>query len=365
MSIPVDVAILGAGIAGLSVADSCIQKGKTCAIFDISEPGKGTSGAPGMLVNAATGRRAKKAWEAEHGYNHIYSFLHRIKPFSTDSFFEENSVIRPALTGKLAEKFKASLTKYNWPEGWIEWINKDRVDEEYPYIDNEYGALKIKNGLTVNGNFFLKACSNYINSKGVHQIYNQTVEYRFNQKNWLLTDTTGTEIEATYLVDARGYCQTESKEWGFIPFHNIKGQTATFSYSKPLPFSSSISSLGYMAFMKNYPHKVTVGSTYEHDFESLEPDRSGLNYLVKKLENTLPSYSTNYKSIYQWSGVRTTVQDRKPVIGPHPNISNLFIIGALGSKGLLLGRYIAELLVAHIVDKQKIDQTISTHRFDA
>ena len=363
MDYSVDVAILGAGISGLSVADACIQKAKTCAVFDIHEPGEGTSGAPGMLVNAATGRRAKKTWEAENGYAYIHSFLKRVRKYSGTNFFNENSVLRPALTEKLAINFKKSITKYDWPEGWVEWINRERVSADYPYIDNDYGALLIRNGLTVNGHLFLKSCSSYLTSLGMHTFYHQKTDYTFKKGEWQLSTDSGDLVTAAYLVDARGFAQTRSKEWDFIPFHNIKGQTATFSYPAPLPLSSSISSLGYMAYMDSYPNKLTVGSTYEHEFDSLDPDEEGLDYLLKKLKSTLPGFSENYEMVNQWSGVRTTVPDRKPVTGPHPEIEHFFVMGALGSKGLLLGRYIAELLVNHMFDGTEIEKVISSRRF--
>jgi glycine/D-amino acid oxidase-like deaminating enzyme len=363
MNDSVDVAILGAGISGLSVADACIQKGKTCAVFDIHEPGEGTSGAPGMLVNAATGRRAKKTWEAENGYASIHSFLKRVRNYSSINFFNENSVLRPALTKKLAVNFKKSITKYDWPEGWIEWIDKERVNKEYPYIDNDYGALLIRNGLTVNGQLFLNACSEYLKSNGMVDCYHQKADYAFENEKWRLSTKNGVSVTARYLVDARGFHQAGLKEWDFIPLHNIKGQTATFIYSEPLPLHSSISSLGYMAYMGNYPEKLTVGSTYEHEFQTLEPDEAGLEYLIKKLESTLPDYSSTYKSVKQWSGVRTTVPDRKPVVGPHPDISHFYMIGALGSKGLLLGRYLAEILVKSMFEESDIPTAIDIKRF--
>jgi len=363
MNTSVDVAILGAGISGLSVADACIKKEKSCAVFDISEPGEGTSGAPGMLVNAATGRRAKKAWRAEEGHRFIYSLLSRVSNFSNEEFFEENTVLRPALTQKLAENFQQSVEKYDWPDSWIKWISKEKVNREYPYIDNEYGALLINNGLTVNGQVFLNTFSEYLQTLGILTFYRQNPEYNFTNGKWHITTDSGGQIKARYLVDARGYALTHSEDWKFIPFHNIKGQTATFLYVDPLPLRTSISSLGYMAFMNRKPNELTVGSTYEHDFKTPEPDSDGLEYLLKKLENTLPDYSQNFESVKQWSGIRTTVTDRKPVIGPHPDIPNYLVIGALGSKGLLLGRYLADLLVNHLFYASEINDDVHCKRF--
>lgn len=363
MNRSVDVAILGAGISGLSVADACIQREISCAVFDTTEPGTGTSGAPGMLVNAATGRRAKKAWQAEEGHRSIYSLLCRVSQATNAEFFEENYVIRPALTQKLSKDFKRSIEKYDWPEGWVKWISKEHVNRDYPYIDNEFGALLILNGLTVNGKIFMDACSEYLTSLGMLSYYRQKPRFQFENGLCHITTDFDAQVKADYLVDARGHALTSTDEWDFVPFHNIKGQTATFHYSDPLPLRSSISSLGYMAYMKSKPNELTVGSTYEHDFQTLDTDSDGLQYLTDKLKRTLPDYSQNFESVKQWSGVRTTVQDRKPVVGPHPLISKLYVIGALGSKGLLLGRYIADRLVGYIFEGGDIDSTISSRRF--
>jgi glycine/D-amino acid oxidase-like deaminating enzyme len=118
-----------------------------------------------------------------------------------------------------------------------------------------------------------------------------------------------------------------------------------------------------MAFLPNQPEQITVGSTYEHDFKHLETDEDGLNYLKTKLEKTLPGWVEKSISVKQWSGVRVTVQDRKPVIGAHPESNGLYIIGALGSKGLLMARFLADMLIENIFNEKEIDEIVSLERF--
>ncbi|MDX1592576.1 MAG: FAD-dependent oxidoreductase, partial [Balneolaceae bacterium] len=160
-----------------------------------------------------------------------------------------------------------------------------------------------------------------------------------------------------------GYHQVESEWWDFLPLHGVKGQTATFTFEETLPLPCSVSSLGYMAFMKLNPSQITTGSTYEHKFEHTKPTPEGLKRLKEKLDNTFPGYTEKSISSEQWAGVRVTLPDKKPVIGSHPEIRGLALIGALGSKGLLLGRYLAEELVSHILDGEDIAPTVSVQRY--
>ncbi|MCG2590033.1 NAD(P)/FAD-dependent oxidoreductase [Rhodohalobacter sulfatireducens] len=361
--IQVDSIILGAGIAGLSCADSLQQKGRTCVVIDPNQPGEGTSGSPGMLVNPATGRRAIKSWKAKECYGLITDLLERVQSETDQLFYEKNGVVRPALTEKLADNFERSPEKYDWPENWIEWVPIDEFSKRFPIFKQHFGGLFVKNAITVNGSVFLRAFGEYLAKRSVITKFDTDYQLRQDQEGWIAEIDDGSVYQSKVIIDATGYNQVNSSDWDFLNLHPVKGQTATFFFDEPLPLESSISSLGYMAFLGYQPNQLTVGSTYEHDFDHLETDQDGLEYLKKKLDKTLPGLVEKNNTVEQWSGVRVTVQDRKPVIGAHPKKEGLYIIGALGSKGLLMGRFLSELLVENILEGNQIDDLVSTKRF--
>lgn len=362
-TIHVDAIILGAGIAGLSCADSLQQKGRQCVVIDPNLPGEGTSGSPGMLVNPATGRRARKAWKAHDCFGLISDLLERVQNETDQPFYEKNGVVRPALTEKLADNFERSPEKYNWPVNWIEWLPKDEFSKRFPIFKQHFGGLFVKYAMTVNGSVFMRAFVEYLAKREVNTELNSEYKLRQDRGKWIAEMDKGSIYQSGTLIDATGYNQVHTSDWDFLNLHPVKGQTATFFFDEPLPMDSSISSLGYMAFLGYQPNQLTVGSTYEHDFDHLETDQDGLEYLKKKLDKTLPGLVEKSNNVEQWSGVRVTVQDRKPVIGAHPEKKDLHIIGALGSKGLLMGRFLSELLVENILEGNQIDDLVSTKRF--
>jgi glycine/D-amino acid oxidase-like deaminating enzyme len=358
----VDGIVLGAGIAGLSAADALIQKGRSCVIFDPAPPGSGSSSAPGMLINPATGRRAKMTWRAEACYQETLSLLQRVQKETEEVFYEERGVLRPALTPKLAKNFERSPEKYPWPKGWIEWLSKENFSDRFPEFKTHQGGLIVKKGMTVRGDHFIKAFARYLEKKGADLVVGQ---YSLENagKIWIAETVKGKRYNADFVIDATSQYQIESGLWNFLPLHAVKGQTATFQYDHKLPLNASVSSLGYMAYFSTKPKQVTVGSTYEHHFTSLEPDEEGLEYLKEKLGSTFPTLRESYKDVVQWSGVRVTVPDKKPLIGSHPGKEGLHMIGALGSKGLLMGRYLAGLLADQILDRKEIDEFVSIRRY--
>lgn len=362
-TIHVDAIILGAGIAGLSCADSFQQKGQTCVVIDTKQPGIGTSGSPGMLVNPATGRRAKKSWKAKECYGLITDLLERVQDVTDQPFYQKNGVVRPALTKKLADNFESSPEKYDWPVGWIEWLPKEKFSERFPIFKQHFGGLFVKKAMTVKGSIFMKAFGEYLAKRNVITVFDSEYEIRQDRRKWIAEMDEGSIYQSGIVIDATGYNQVQKNDWDLLNLHPVKGQTATFSFDKPLPLQSSISSLGYMAFMTNEPNQITIGSTYEHDFDHIKTDDDGLEYLKNKFDKTLPGWRQKSHSVEQWSGVRVTVQDRKPVIGTHPKKEGLYIIGALGSKGLLMGRFLAEILTEHILNGKEVDDLISLDLF--
>lgn len=358
-----DVAIIGAGIAGLSVADALLRRGYNCAIFDRNGPGTGASGAPRVLINPATGRRAKMSWRAPEALSIANDLINRVASYTDTPFFEAGGVIRPAVTEKLAKDFNRSPEKYDWPGGWIEWLDEETFADRFPEFDVHNGGLYIRKGYTLKGDLYLNALSDYLISEDLEIFYNNRVSYYQANNRWKVKLSDSKNISADRIICCGGHLMKSDPVWAGLKLHNIKGQTATFHFPKPLPLKASVSSLGYMAFMKCEPDKLVVGSTYEHHPEYDEPDEYGLEYLTKKLETTFPGRAEMALEVAQWAGYRTTVPDKNPVIGPHPDEQGLYIVGALGSKGMSLGPYLGDLLAEFIASGAEIPSEVSIGRF--
>ena len=83
--------------------------------------------------------------------------------------------------------------------------------------------------------------------------------------------------------------------------------------------------------------------------------------LLKKL-NTL--ITCPYKVVGQSAGIRPTVKDRRPLVGEHYRLKNHFILNGLGSRGVMIGPYVANKLYQYIENKVPLDKEIDCNRFD-
>jgi glycine oxidase len=355
-----DILIFGAGIAGLSTAYAANRAGFKTAVIDRNNPGSGASGTPIALVNPATGRKAKKTWNAEVCLTYTRKLLQHAAIFSESRIFIENGVIRPALDHKLAEGMYNTFMQSSWSEDWAEWLEEEEVIARFPGLKCIDGGLWIPKGLTVSMNAFTHALYHYLETRGVAFFLNR--QFQADSGPPFIVSSDSIKIEADIAIHCMGKDMVDNPNWKILPLHQVKGQTLTLKLSEPLQFKSSVSSLGYIAQSTNNNKTIVLGSTYEHQFDHLRPDTKGEKYLLNRLQRTLPGIYDYSRVRTGWAGVRVTVPDKKPVAGKHPEIDQLYTLCALGSKGLILGPLLGKLLIDSIKDQDEIPEIFSIER---
>ena len=368
LSDTIDFTILGAGFAGLSMADELLSRGKSVALTDKADPGSGSSGAPLVLINPATGRRAKMVKDVQESLNTIINLLERIQKLAPGSgIFEHNGILRPALDEELAKDFRRSPSKYDWPDDtWIRWLNQEEFSSTYDYFGSHRGGLVVKHGYTVNTHLYVRHLTEYLISRGLIARFNTeaTITQRSDDR-YDINFPDGSSHISDHVIYATGSAIQNDAAWKFLPFKTTKGQLLDLTFESALPLHESISSMGYFAFMPSEPKRLVVGSTYEHRYDDLQTDEKGKTTLYEKLNRTLPDLSDMPHTATMWSGVRVSTKDHKPVIGEHPLRRKSYLLSGLGSKGMVQGRYLARKLSDHILDGAPIDSTFNLNRFQS
>ncbi|MFO7845043.1 MAG: FAD-binding oxidoreductase [Balneolaceae bacterium] len=361
-----DSAIIGGGIAGLSLADELISRNQTVVLIDRAQPGSGSSGAPLVLINPATGMRARMIPDAEDSFLAIRELLERVQQFSGKMIFTENGILRPALDPDLAENFSRSPSKYAWPdESWVQWIDEPDFTQKYPWFGQTFGGLVISRGITVNTPEYLTEFSRYLQSLGLATFFHQTANLTESDDTGIIRVrlSEGKTISTKRVIHATGSSFTENPKWDFLPARKTKGQLIDLTFESPLDLHESISSMGYFAFMPSTPRKLVVGSTYERGYNSLETTTEGKLKLYKKLNKTLPGIISRPHSVKQWSGERVSMKDHGPALGRHPSHKNEYLFSGLGSKGMIRGRYLAKQMADFIMTDQPLNPDTNISRF--
>ncbi|MGF1671046.1 MAG: NAD(P)/FAD-dependent oxidoreductase [Balneolaceae bacterium] len=357
----VDAVVIGAGLAGISAAASLQNKGLNVLLIDRFKAGSGASGAPLALLNPATGRRAKKSWNAEVCLAKTLGELHRLQETSGLPIFSANGVLRPAIDKKLAEQFIESVHKYDWPDDWVEWLDEKEIKKLIPGVVCYSGGLKIKPAATVHLPNYVNAVLAEMREKDISIFENDDYSIE-HKRDWILKTKNRTFI-ADICIHTTGYWVKDFPDWDFLNLHAVKGQALSLYFREQLPFCYSLSALGYIAILPDIPNMLVAGSTYEHSFKSTKPDRAGRDELLKKINRMIPGLAGTATAEKMWSGVRVTSPDKLPVIGEHPEIKGSYILNGFGSKGLIYSRHTADILADYITDQKPIPGQLDVCRF--
>lgn len=356
-----DYAILGAGLAGLSLADALSSEGLSAVVLDTASPGSGASGTPGALVNLATGRRGTRVWRSEACYRALLGSIQKAAAHAPDPFHVHRGVLRPALSEKMASKMRRQYRKTDWNPSRCRWLDCSEIQRRHPGIRCVGGGLWIPAGMAVDAGAYLAALAAALRENGVRIVEEADYELSAGEGRWRIRNGNGS-LECRRIVFATGYAMTSHPLWDFLPLNPVKGQVAQFECDRDVDFHHSVSSLGYIARLGD-PRRFVMGSTYEHDFAHREPDEQGEVYLRKRLRRTLPELESRSRLVKGWAGVRVTTPDRKPVLGAHPRREGLYCFTGLGSKGMLYSRYLAGCLAARIEKGEPLPQAVDIRRF--
>ncbi len=117
--------------------------------------------------------------------------------------------------------------------------------------------------------------------------------------------------------------------------------------------------LKHHLIVSGYGHRHWVGATYEWAFEDAYPTLLGKNELMSRLQAIV---KVPYQVLAHQSGLRPTVQDRKPILASSPEHQGMWAINGFGTKGASMGPYVIKQFIDLLHDATSRNE-FGTDRF--
>ena len=364
-----DVAIVGAGINGCSVAYEFIKEGKRVIIFDKEGIASGGSGAAGAFISP----KFSKAGE-------LKELLHEAFVYSYD-FYDKN--------------FPLCFTKAP-----LVHIAKDEAGDEALHVYKQKTALPlqevpiaIKNELSQEAqkreNICLDAgvvdagriCNDM--SCGAKFVKERVDTLVYNDDFWVVNET----YSAKNVVLATGAYDMLIKE-PYLQLRGVWGHRIDITTTTQNPCSVH----QYVSISPSNEGKLAIGATHNvhyHPEKTQEPydKEQGRAELLQKAAKTMKL--ENVKVVKDYTGLRSGSFDYLPMVGSlvlsqetlltckvslhvkKPDFTeyvyypNLTMINGSGGYGFVLAPYLAKILTEYILHGKKISERISPARFFA
>ncbi|WP_349928649.1 FAD-dependent 5-carboxymethylaminomethyl-2-thiouridine(34) oxidoreductase MnmC [Acinetobacter sp. A1-4-2] len=326
------IAIIGAGIAGLSCAWAFAQRGHQVTIYDQTAPLSGGSGNPLALLNPklcpieqSSDHLMTLAWQ--HALNHYVKF----------------KAFRPMQVSQLALKNADELLGLaeQYPKGIVatQAADQQEIETDFPSLNLlEAGAVSPHQ---LRDEILAHAQIDYQQAK-ITSIQQHDKVKLFAKENLL------GEFDHVIVCTAR---ETAQFFENFPMLKPIRGQVSWVNNKNhPLSQDTAYSYGGYCMQLDD-EHLILGASFYPNrdDAEILLEDHVH-NYDL--IHSVFPTYAQSLNDVHTWQGrasVRAQSQDYFPLLGKMKANEEIYSFAGLGSKGFLFAPLCSEMLAAQIL----------------
>ncbi len=327
------IAIIGAGIAGLSSAWAFAQRGHQVTIYEQNEPLSGASGNPLALLNP-------KLCPIEQAHEHLMtlSWQHAL------NFYPQFKAFRPIQVQQIALKNADELSGLveQYPENVL---TANTTLECFP--ETEFPSLTLHQAGAVSP----------------HQLRDEILQHaNIRIEKVKISRLESTDSQVTLWQDQQKIaitdhaivcCAKQSAELieNYPVLKPIRGQVSWVENSqRPLALDQAYSYGGYC--MQLDTAQLILGASFYPNRDDVEVLAEDHVHNYELIHSVFPEYAQGLPSVDTWQGrasVRAQSLDYFPLVGKIQNLGQIYTFAGLGSKGFLFAPLCSEILAALIL----------------
>lgn len=378
---PTRIAVVGAGLAGLSVAYHLLHSTRRVAkkrdldhthirvtVFDPADPGTagGTRVAAGLL-HPFTPRVKKKAWHAKKAVPGALHLIEQAQPFARDGpLVRACGVLRPALDERAAADHVVAARRY---PSEVELWDAERVRAECAGVAAERGGAFLRQAVVVDTQRYARALAQAIDASGRVDWRREAVSHA---RDLLTDEAAGGPFDAVVLTAGAATKTIGGLET--IPLTPCRGQNvflrpkSSDSVAFPFPVLSGKYLVPDFFGAGGGEGQMIAGATFEYCPEDvIERDfilsgggpadgGEASGRLKEALGEIVPGLRHYWEGGMAQSGLRA-LPPRSPLgsiplagkLQGVPGNREMWVLGGLGSRGLLHHAYLGKLVAQAVV----------------
>lgn len=342
-----DYIIVGAGLSGTSLAYRLEKAGKSFVVFD--DGSQEASKVAGGFMNPVILKRFTLAWRA-------------------DVHLEKASAFYSDMEQHLGKQFLSPLEIYRRffsVEEQNDWFTATDNLRVAPYLDNKlvpqvnkhikgkFSFGRVLKTSRIDPRYLLDSYTEHLQEKGWFK--NETFEY--DDLEVSATEVKYRDITAGNVIFCEGFGLQKNPFFNYLPLRGNKGEYIIIKAPK-LDLEVGVKSSIFI-FPAGGDH-YAVGATYSNTDKTPEPTLKAREELVEKLTDLI---DVEFEVVDQVAGLRPSTIDRRPLVGRHPEYSNLYTCNGFGSRGIIIAPSISEELLKFIEEGSSLDPETDISRF--
>jgi len=344
----IDYLIIGSGIAGIAFAETCLQNNKSFFVLD--DHSQNSSKVAGGLYNPVILKRFSKLENAQAQLILLDSFYGSI---------EERIKSKINFRLPILRKFFSIEEQNNWfiasdKIGLSPFLSTTILYKQYEGIDAPHGYGEVLQTGYLDTALLLDKFQTYLKENDLFR--QETFDYELLKVDAEFIQYK--DIKARHIIFAEGFGMHSNPYFKHLPLDGTKGEL--FIIKAPeLNLDVIVNTSVFILPLGNDLFKV--GATYNWVDKTDLPTEEGKQELISRIKEIL---SCDFEIIDHFAGVRPTVKDRRPLVGTHPDHTNIHILNGLGTRGVMLGPSMAQVLYENIENGKPLDMSCDIKRFN-
>ena len=343
----IDYLIVGGGYSGIAFSWELEKRNISYKLADPFSKNSATY-ISGGLINPVTGRKYGLQWNIEELITLVKKEYGLLEDKFKTKFLFETDILK-------VHKSESSL------EEWLKAKGNNAlnpfISENYEhkncnrFVDFRFGAITIKNALRIDAESLSTHYFNFIKEKRIPEKINyenlQNFDDHFEYNNEKFKN----------IIFCEGVAALNNPWFKNVPFKPAKGECLIIEIPN---FTTKIVINKGLILIPFGGNKFWAGATNSWDDMTLNSTEIGLSELRNGLDELL---KVPYVVLETKVAIRPTIRDRAPVVGRHPENSNLYILNGMGTKGASLSTYYAQKLFNFIEYNAPIPLEADIKRF--
>lgn len=342
-----NIAIIGGGIVGSTAAYYLSRQGQKVTLFDESH-GQATKAAAGIICPWFSLRR-NKPWYflVSNGAEFYQKLMKDLNEdgIPTESIFEREGAI---FIRKNASRIQKDLImaedklKTSPSIQKVYPISAQEISQRCPHIQTDYDGIFVQGGARVDGLQLIENLQKAAEQMGAKIIREKAKISHHSFDNIQIQSVSYQDTFSHVLLSAGAWLPSILEPLGYkVDLNPQKGQLFTVKNSewanKHWPVIIPFGQGDIIPFNNG---QITIGATHEDEqgFD-LTVDLNPLSQLKAEAQHWMPSLS-DYTIESIRVGTRAQTSDYSVIVGPVPNLHNIWTISGLGSSGLTSGPYL-------------------------
>ncbi|MBC3757938.1 FAD-dependent oxidoreductase [Hyunsoonleella sp. SJ7] len=342
-----DYIIVGLGLAGICFCEQLRAHNKSFVVFDDSSQQSST--VAGGLYNPVVLKRFTAVWKSDEQL-----------PLALAMYQDLEQLLDVKLDYKIPvyRKFASVEEQNNWftasdKPALKPYLSTGIIKNENPAIQASFGFGEVLYTGRIDVKILMETYREFLTKRGLFQ--KESFEYSniLNNNESVVYEN----IIAKHIVFSEGYGVVQNPFFQNLQLSPTKGELLII-HAPDLKIDFVLKGPVFLIPMED--DLYIVGATYELYDLTHNPTEKGKNKLLEGLKTMI---SCPFEIVDQVAGIRPTVRDRRPLVGQHPVHKHLYVLNGLGTRGVMIGPYVANQLYNFIENEEELEPAINISRY--